>query len=224
MLHKLDLLPQHLSFNLNKKIYYFLLKIKDIPTTSSFAPYDKYFTPTFKLKIDRSKKLREKFEVFFDAFKTLPQADREIFLKKYRASQYVEEILDDSAFNGKDIQLDALPNILKEPTKDLFLYLYEKTLLGYDKKGHYKLLFDQILSTICPFCGLEKLSHPDFVCQDYDHILYKGNYPFVSVNMTNLIPMGIECNRNHKKTTDVLYGASGKRRKFLYPFSNSIPV
>jgi hypothetical protein len=132
--------------------------------------------------------------------------------------------LEDIAFNGNSIKLNSLPPSIIEETSTLFTYLYKQTLLGYGKTEHYKIVYNQITNKVCPFCGLEKLNNPDLYNQDYDHILYKGDYPLCAVNMRNLIPMGTDCNQIYKRTKDVLYDDMLTRRKFLYPYSNALQV
>jgi hypothetical protein len=220
MLQTFNLTPTHSTFLLNRQIYYFLLKIRNVPTGTSFNPYQQYFSTTFAAKVAVSPTLRARINSFFDAFVALNIPQRNAFIDKFKLSQNIEFIVENISFNGNDIKLSALPVTIRTQTTDLFNYLYESVLPSYGKKEHYKLLYDQVESTVCPFCGIEKLGDPDFRCQDYDHILYKATYPLGAVNMRNLIPMGIECNRTHKKTTDVLYGEN-HRRKFIYSYQKS---
>jgi hypothetical protein len=224
MLHRINLLPAHVSFKLNRHVFYFLLKIKNVPNDANFMPHAQYLQPDFLIKANRSSTLRLKLKAFFDKFKLLDQVQRDDLIQKFKSSQNIVQILDDLGFNGNSIKINSLPESIREETSLLFIYLYKATLLSYKKTEHYKLLYGQIKNKVCPFCGLEKLNHPDLYNQDYDHILYKGDYPLVAVNMRNLIPMGTDCNQIYKKTKDVLYDADLNRRRFLYPYTHSIDI
>ncbi|WP_157543797.1 hypothetical protein [Mucilaginibacter paludis] len=188
-----------------------------MPAGTSFNPYQQYFSPAFASKVDISSALRPKLESFFNAFIGLSQPDRNLFINKFKLSQDIEAIVEDISFDGDQLKLSALPQSIRSATDILFMYLYSSVLPSYGKKEHYEILYNQTLGSICPFCGIETIGNPDYRCQDYDHILYKDVYPLAAVNMRNLIPMGIECNRNHKKTKDVLYGGL-HRRKFIYSY------
>lgn len=224
MLHKIDLLPNHSSFNLNRHIYYFLLKIRNVSSVATFNPYTQFLQPDFLKRVRRSPGLKSKLEAFFDKFKALGQPQRDRLISKFKEAQNIPAILENLLFDGDNIKLNTIDASIQTETYDLFIFLYKSTLMSYGKNEHYELLYDQIKNKICPFCGLEKLNHPDLYNQDYDHILYKGDYPLSSVNMRNLIPMGTDCNQIYKKTKDVLYSDAHLRRKFLNPYNSSIDI
>jgi hypothetical protein len=74
---------------------------------------------------------------------------------------------------------------------------------------------------VCPFCGLNPLKPSTSIYRNaYDHYIPKGIYPFISVNFKNLFPICHECNSDEKKTTDILYNGS-LRRKVFFPFDTT---
>lgn len=119
------------------------------------------------------------------------------------------------------VKLSGLPAVIRDPAKQLFIYLYENTLYNNGIKEHYQYFYDnQTESNLCPFCGIERLKNPLDYKQDYDHLIYKDEYPFAAVNMLNLLPIGRDCNTIYKKTKDILFDGSGRRRTFLSPYTN----
>jgi hypothetical protein len=74
-----------------------------------------------------------------------------------------------------------------KPTK----VLYEEFI----KKNHY----------VCPFCGLGKFKNRKGARrEDFDHYLYKADYPLAAANMDNLVPTCGTCNQDYKKAQDIL--------------------
>ena len=122
--------------------------------------------------------------------------------------------------------LSNLPAKIRKTTKKLFVYMYETTLNSVGNiKDHYQKYYEIIPLKVCPFCGIEKLLHYDHFKQDYDHYLCKKEYSFAAVNMKNLFPVCIKCNRIFKKAEDILHKKDGTRRKAFYPFQlNGISI
>ncbi|NPD86400.1 hypothetical protein HNS38_16630 [Lentimicrobium sp. L6] len=77
------------------------------------------------------------------------------------------------------------------------------------------------ITRICPFCGLNGLK-PSFspTRNSYDHYLPKAQYPFVSVNFENLVPMCHDCNSDEKGTDDTPFNGN-VRRIVYYPYCDS---
>lgn len=86
-----------------------------------------------------------------------------------------------------------------------------------DFKDHYKS-FIKKNSNICLCCGIQKLEIVKEYRSDYDHFLPKSIYPFVSINLMNLVPTCERCNQKYKNSKDPLFDESNCRRKVVYPY------
>lgn len=84
-------------------------------------------------------------------------------------------------------------------------------------KDHYRSFIEEN-NNICLCCGIQKLEIVKEYRSDYDHFLPKSIYPFVSINLMNLVPTCENCNRRYKSVKDPLYDESHSRRKVLYPY------
>lgn len=84
-------------------------------------------------------------------------------------------------------------------------------------KDHYKK-FKEKNSNICLCCGIQKLETVKEYRSDYDHFLPKSIYPFISINLMNLVPTCERCNQKFKNTKDPLLDEGNRRRKVLYPY------
>src|SRR5690606_3822823 len=88
-------------------------------------------------------------------------------------------------------------------------------------KNHYDQLTheDNCIGIICPFCGIETFEPSEGKYrEDYDHILAKADYPFVSINFNLLFPCCKKCNSNEKRKTDTLFDDKGQRRAIYNPY------
>lgn len=71
---------------------------------------------------------------------------------------------------------------------------------------------------VCPFCGLGKFKNRKGARrEDFDHYLYKADYPLAAANMRNLVPTCGVCNQDYKKTKDILADGAA-----FYPYA-SVP-
>jgi len=75
---------------------------------------------------------------------------------------------------------------------------------------------------ICPFCGLNGFK-PSFspTRNAYDHYLPKAQYPFISVNFENLVPMCHDCNSDEKGADDTPFEGAN-RRVVYYPYDDTL--
>jgi hypothetical protein len=89
----------------------------------------------------------------------------------------------------------------------------------YDKLTHE----DNCIGIVCPFCGIETFEPSGGnYREDYDHLLAKATYPFVSINFNLLFPCCKKCNSNEKRSTDTLFKDNGERRVTYYPYDENI--
>ncbi len=116
--------------------------------------------------------------------------------------------------------LDDLPNAIKEPTTDLFVFGF-KLLTDLDvRDAHYAAIYADLDSTVCPFCALEFFDPPGAPREDLDHYLAASRYPFAVANLRNLTPMGKKCNEQYKGDVDILRDAAGNRRVSFDPYNH----
>lgn len=165
--------------------------------------------------------LKKHLTAFYKSYRTLNDAERTTLHTAFTRTNCVSRQL-----NGKTprIAIDGLPANIRKPTKDLFVHLYESTLRSRNAcRDHWREFYAELSDKTCPFCGTEILHYPDHYKQDYDHILCKKDYPFASVNMRNLVPMGRDCNTIFKADTDVIYDEHGPRR-FPDPFGPQLNI
>jgi hypothetical protein len=200
----------------------YLTSVRHLPAGSSFdIKYcDKKFGDFLGAKSTTgNKNTRYLIENFHVAFLKLDQANRDIFIDIFDQTNNVQTQF---ANPTTAIRLNNYPKDIRKEVKALFLNLYTDTLMKYGIKDHYTKVYKEKKDAWCPFCGMEKYIHPQRQKQDYDHLLYKANYPVASVNMYNLAPMGIFCNRIFKKTKDLLLNSAGIARSAINPYFDII--
>lgn len=113
---------------------------------------------------------------------------------------------------------------LHEKVKNLFIFCFEKLTDFRIREQQYLIVFNDLDEKTCPFCGIERVMNPEDTAQDQDHYLAKSIYPFAAANMRNLVPMCCFCNRDHKKTKDVLRCEQGNRRRAFDPYNCESPT
>jgi hypothetical protein len=131
-----------------------------------------------------------------------------------------------------DISIALIDNIVWDKTnenivkfmlgcyEDLDLVMFRLgTEIQYPRK-EFDTLFKKINRYVCPFCGLN--NYPNELAtqrSDFDHYIYKKDFPLSAANMQNLIPMCVECNRDVKKTVNPLMD-KGRRTYAFYPYDD----
>ncbi|MGB1242197.1 MAG: hypothetical protein ACPG49_06730, partial [Chitinophagales bacterium] len=181
----------------------------------------------------RSRAIRQRFKELYDLIQDeLTQQEKEDLCQAFFDSNEIEKICGD--INYKVTSITDLPKkiqelfINKRERKGLFVWLYDYILTGKDSpipkilkadiKAHYKK-YQRKNPAMCPFCGLEYISLLNSEGREgYDHYLHKTHYSFSAVNMKNLIPMGIKCNKK-KTNDDILLDKKNNRVEVFYPFS-----
>ena len=109
--------------------------------------------------------------------------------------------------------------VVHEKVSDLFVFCFEKLTDFRVRERQYQIFFDDLIEKTCPFCGIERVMNPEETAQDQDHYLAKSIYPFAAANMKNLVPMCRCCNRDYKKTKDILRCEHGNRRRVFDPYA-----
>lgn len=88
-------------------------------------------------------------------------------------------------------------------------------------KNHYDDFREINKYPNCPFCGLDTLlTGKDDYKDDYDHLLPKSMFPFVSINFQNLFPTCGNCNRKYKLNGNPVYTKDipPKRKVLFFPY------
>lgn len=116
-------------------------------------------------------------------------------------------------------QLSPKESTFNKKISDLNLYDHYKKLelLTISVKGNF---------LVCPFCGIENLKMIDTEGRpDYDHLLPKGSSLFIfsSVNLKNLFPIGVTCNKL-KDTHHLLYSDETRSHRSIafYPYADLV--
>lgn len=117
-----------------------------------------------------------------------------------------------------------LSKILKEVVK-IFLEGYTNFSTGTTKWGRHQL-FSSLKLTTCPYCDRQyitsyiverntKKKEKDFkTTADADHFYPKAKYPFLSLNIYNLIPSCQICNSRMKSDEDLQFASSPYEKAF----------
>lgn len=180
----------------------------------------------------RSIAVKRRFKILYDLIhKELPKEKRQELYSAFFKSNEIEDICNNLTEKLPTIDDLKLPNSIRANIKELFTWLYDGVLtkkldknapktikiIGTDIHDHYeKYLLDN--PRICPFCGMENIRLVNTEGRaDYDHYLHKSDYPFSSVNLKNLIPIG-DCNWI-KGVSNVLLDENKQRTNAFYPFT-----
>lgn len=221
MFYLIPFLAGHPSTKLQDEVkeFFRLLSGYHFDKHSVYVNDTTYFSSTFSKTLQVSKTLNGLLEAFFNVYKCLTVSEKKQVTDQFTNCEIIDDILDDISINAHALKLSALPSTVHTVVHNLFYYLFETTLKS-SLTRHYSDLYDIISqhTKYCAFCGIEPLPKPNTRKADYDHLMYKGDYPLMAVNMRNLTPMGNDCNRDHKKIQDVLHNKNGQRRQFLNPF------
>jgi len=125
------------------------------------------------------------------------------------------------------------PSISKK-LKDYFENLwndYPQTVLMQNSWGTVKDHYDKLIDEcnfeflVCPFCGIHPFNPSSGKYrEEYDHLIAKATHPFVSINFKLLFPCCQYCNKQEKRSQDLLYDTSLNRRISHYPYDQNITL
>lgn len=181
----------------------------------------KWFRPVY----NRCPGVKDRFEALFISFKKLSKAQQRSIIDTYRNSRDIQKICSDKTSIYP--MLNSLDARIRTAMKNLFEFLFNETI-GTDifrKQAqmhiddHYEKFQQRNNVHVCPFCGLETYTLPKFRRAEYDHYLPISIYPWLGVNLNNLVPMGDHCN-GRKNAANILYSdkAGSARRQVWYPY------
>lgn len=144
----------------------------------------------------------------------LSSADRTEFLRGFRQQNLIAGLLDGSvAVPAFEAKLQRLLGAVKALCDEGFSLLSKLDIRG----AHYELIYANLDSKTCAFCGMEPFDAPGLASEDEDHYLARSIYPLAAANFANLVPMGSKCNKLYKGQVDILY-FNGIRRTALNPY------
>lgn len=206
-------------------------KIYDVPlefltkAQSTITCSDLLVPNWFKPVYNRCPGVNTKFEALFKAFKRLNKTKQSKLILIYKESKNIKNICSDvtNIYEG----IDKYETTVKKPLKSLFEFLFNETVgtkifkinAKMDIDDHYKLFQNINNVHVCPFCGLETYTIPEYRRAEYDHYLPISIYPLLGVNFNNLVPMGDHCN-GKKNSKNILYSdySASSRRLVWYPY------
>lgn len=114
------------------------------------------------------------------------------------------------------IELNTLHPVVEQKMKPLLVRFYNELINSREKLDYYnKLVKNNDNYDFCPCCGLLRIESTESPFrEDNDHYLPKAEYPFASVNFTNLPPVCTKCNKKWKTVKNPFENG----RKSFYPF------
>lgn len=170
-------------------------------------------------------KLDDLFKAYDGALRGLTKANRALVLHALVAQNRVSDLLSNVSNAEKCIRFEQLPKTVQGPVAKLFEFAY--TLLDplQVRSRHYlaihAAMHTRIRAHVCPFCGVHHFCSPSSGEEAMDHYLARSIYPFVAVNLSNLVPMCHECNSGYKRQSDMIRSVDGKWRMAFDPYNHA---
>ena len=213
----------HPILDFNEHINYFFRQMFNIIPRE--FDKDLLVKPEFWLLIDTSSKFKKYLSDLVEEFYMLPygfQKDLEhAFSINNSTCLYSNTTLE-------PIKYEEIHKSIAPKLREFYDYLwndYPQVNGIKDKYGIVKSHYDEITVGvyICPYCGIEVFKPSGGVHREnYDHILAKADYPFISMNLNFVVPTCRVCNMDEKKKKDTLYNIDGSRRKAYDPYDTTI--
>lgn len=172
--------------------------------------------PDFKLLYNSYGWLKKEVDEIYDACKPLSKNDR----NKIRTGFITNNSVKDLCNGQTPVYLNEMPGQVETFIKPLLVDFYESLLdkakVPGTKKDYYEKLIQENDFQYCPACGLTDFEHEDSARREaFDHYLPKSEYPFASINFSNLVPLCYKCNSDRKKAKDPIEND----REAFFPFS-----
>jgi len=160
--------------------------------------------------------LRERLDAYRVAVSGLTPTERQQIATCLTQQNRIDDLC---SCAGDCVLLSQLPPASHAPIKNLFDYSFSLLAEIGVRDRHYEAIYSGMNCHVCPFCGCEYFDAPGAPREDLDHYLPKSRYPFASVNLRNLVPMGMRCNERYKLDADILRSADGTRRRAFDPYT-----
>jgi hypothetical protein len=165
--------------------------------------------------------LKDRLAKYVRVVSTLPLGERERIIRAFADENRIAELL---ACDCDCESIEDLPEICREPIRDLFSFTF-KLLTGLGIRDQaYHVIYGTTGHRVCAFCGLEYFEAAGGPREALDHYLSQSQYPFAAANLRNLVPMGHKCNSKYKLAQDILRKADGTRRRSFDPYGATAEI
>jgi hypothetical protein len=195
-----------------------LAGMDEIESGQALSEWQACIPPARRLILEPKTGLQDRRSAFFQAFQALDGQSRADVRNALATQNAIPAVFDGAS---PWVRLEELPDSIQKPAKELFKFAFGLlTSIGL-RDEHYRVIWQNLtLAKICPFCGLERLKHPNQPRPDLDHYLPISRYPFAGANLRNLVPMGGDCNTAFKGQIDVVFDAvTNMRRRCCDPYA-----
>lgn len=149
----------------------------------------------------------------YEFCKNLSDEERASIKEAFYTNNDIEALCEATA---SPIELNTLAIVVEQRIKPLLVRFYSDLISTKDKLQYYNDLIELNGNTkFCFCCGLSPIESAESrYREDNDHYLPKAEYPFASVNFSNLPPLCSKCNKKCKTTKNPFENG----RKSFYPF------
>ena len=159
--------------------------------------------------------LRDRLNSYVVVVRDLSRKERERILGALLDQNEIDKLVSCSS----DCEsIDDFPESVRVLARDLFSFAFDLLTSVGIRDLHYRCIYDNVRFHLCPFCGCEYFDAPGAPREALDHYLPISKYPFASVNLRNLVPMGNKCNSRYKLSRDILISDDGVRRRSYFPY------
>jgi hypothetical protein len=133
----------------------------------------------------------------YEVCKTLDDNERAAIREAFFVNNDIEPLCEGLS---APIELNTLHIVVEQRMKPLLVRFYNELISSKEKLDYYNSLVENNNNyDFCPCCGLIRIESKESPFrEDNDHYLPKAEYPFSSVNFTNLPPLCSKCNKKWK--------------------------
>jgi hypothetical protein len=149
----------------------------------------------------------------YELCKVLAIEERAAIRNAFLVNNNIEDLCEGRA---TPIEIGTLSSVVEKKMKPLLVKFYSDLIRAKEKLDYYNRLITQNSDfASCPCCSLLPIeSATTHYREDNDHYLPKAEYPFASVNFSNLVPLCSKCNKKCKSTKNPFENA----RKSFFAF------
>lgn len=187
-----------------------------VKATTTLPAWPEIIPEPYRKRLHKRTGLRDRLNTYRTALENLPIGEQEQILQALHDQNEIPLLLSCQR-NCKAIT--DLPEVIREPVKELFKFAFTLLTDMEIRDWHYTLIYNAVPSHTCPFCGCENFDAPRKPREALDHYLAESIYPFAASNLRNLVPMGNKCNSRYKLAKDILTKDNGTRRKSFDPYN-----
>jgi hypothetical protein len=171
-------------------------------------------------ELRRKHGLRDRWNEFVTVLGKLAEPELDLIFQAWHDQNQIEELVSGAAHCPL---IDDLPEDVREPISNLFVFAYELVRDDGIRDKAYKVINKERPSKSCPFCGYNHVSAPEVKGNETDHYLCKEIYPFAAANLRNLVPICHYCNSGYKLNKDLLKADDGAPRRAYDPYCLNPP-